>query len=58
VKGKEAGDADVAASTPQALNEDGTQKFPPGVPQGVPDILVRRVFPEINFAPYFGFPPA
>ncbi len=57
VKGNEDGDEDIAASTPQALNANGTQKFPPGGGQGVPDILVRRVFPEINFAPYFGVPP-
>ena len=57
VKGNEAGDEDVAATTPQALNNDGTQKYPPGTTQGPPDILVRRIYQEIDFAPYFGTPP-
>jgi len=58
VKGNQAGDADVAASTPQPLNANGTQKFPPGGAQGPPDILIRRVFREVNFQPYFGTPPS
>lgn len=57
VEGNEPGDAPVAASTPQALNEDGTQKYPPGTTQGPPAILTRRIYREINFEPYFGTPP-
>ena len=57
VKGNEDGDEDIAATTPQPLNNNGTQKYPPGTTQGVPDILVRRIYREISFNPYFGTPP-
>jgi hypothetical protein len=47
----------IAASTPQALNNDGSQKIA-GAP---PDILDapfgRRIYREIDFAPFFGTPP-
>lgn len=56
VKGLETGDADVAASTPQPLNSDGTQKYPPGTTQGLPDLLTRRVYREISFPTFFGLP--
>jgi hypothetical protein len=56
VEGLEEGDDRVAASTPQPLNTDGTQKYPPGNAQGPPDILMRRIYREISFAPYFGTP--
>lgn len=58
VKGTEPGDPDIAAPTPQPLNSDGTQKYPPGTAQGFPDILTRRIYPEIDFATYFGTPPS
>lgn len=58
VKGNEPGDADVAATTPQPLNANGTQKYPPGSTQGAPDILTRRIYREINFQQYFGTPPS
>jgi hypothetical protein len=58
VKGLEEGDEDVAASTPQALNADGTQKYPPGSVGGPPAILTRRIYREINFQQYFGTPPS
>jgi hypothetical protein len=43
----------IEASTPQPLNSDGTQKDA----GQAPDILVRRVYPEVNFTAYFGTPP-
>jgi hypothetical protein len=43
----------VAASVPQPLNSDGTQKLL----SSAPDILTRRIYPEINFTTYFGVPP-
>jgi len=43
---------EVASSNPQPLKSDGTLKT-----SGEPDILVRRVFPEVNFATFFGTPP-
>lgn len=48
---------DIAASTPQPLNTDGTQKYPPGTTPGLPDLLTRRIYPEVDFASYFGTPP-
>lgn len=48
---------DIAASTPQPLNTDGTQKYPPGTAPGLPDLLTRRIYPEVDFASYFGTPP-
>jgi len=44
----------VAASVPQPLNSDGTQKL---IYSSAPDILTRRIYPEINFTTYFGVPP-
>jgi hypothetical protein len=43
----------VRASTPQPLNTNGTQKSA----GSAPDILTRRIYPEINFTTYFGVPP-
>lgn len=57
VRGLEDNDADVAATTPQPLNENGTQKYPPGTAQGAPDILTRRVYKEVDFTTFFGTPP-
>lgn len=45
----------VDAAAPQPLNEDGTLKFPGG--QGNPDQLLRRPYPAVNFATFFGTPP-
>lgn len=47
---------DEPASTPQPLNADGTLKYAGGT-SGPPDILVRRIYREISFNPYFGTPP-
>lgn len=58
VRGPNPGDDDVAASTPQALNTDGTQKYPPGTTPGLPDIITRRIYRAIDFATYFGTPPS
>jgi hypothetical protein len=41
------------ASSPQPLNTDGTQK----TSSVAPDILTRRIYPEVNFTTYFGTPP-
>lgn len=43
------------ASTPQPLNENGSLKYPGA--EGNPDLLLRRPYPVINFATYFGTPP-
>jgi len=48
--------SDVAAATPQPLTASGSQKYT-GETSGPPDILERRVYPESNFASYFGTPP-
>ena len=45
----------IAASSPQPLNADGTLKYPGG--PGTPDILTRRLNPVVNFNTYFGVPP-
>lgn len=50
-KNSDGTDEQVPASTPQPLNADGTRK------EGEPDILVRRIYPEITFSYYFGTPP-
>lgn len=51
----EPGNSDqVDASSPQPLNEDGSLKYP-GL-NGVPDRLLRRINPAIDFTPYFGTP--
>jgi len=47
---------DVPAATPQPLDANGSQKYTSGT-SGVPDILERRVYPEVNFSSYFGTPP-
>lgn len=41
------------ATVPQALNSDGTQK----AAGTAPDLLTRRIYPEVNFTTYFGVPP-
>lgn len=41
-----------AAATARPLNADGTQKA-----SGPPDILTRRIYPEVNFTTFFGTPP-
>ena len=41
------------ASSPQPLNNDGTQKML----SSTPSILTRRIYPEVNFTTYFGTPP-
>lgn len=56
VKGTEPGDPDIAASTPQSLNADGTQKYPPGTTQGLPDLITRRIYREVDFSTFFGTP--
>jgi hypothetical protein len=50
---KDSDGTDVRASTPQPLNTNGTQKSA----GSAPDILTRRIYPEINFTTYFGVPP-
>lgn len=45
----------IVSTTPQPLNSDGTLKYP-GAP-GEPDILTRRINPEVDFNLYFGTPP-
>lgn len=46
----------VSASTPQPLNANGGLKFPGGG-GGDPDLILRRPYPAVNFAQYFGTPP-
>jgi len=46
---------EIAASSPQPLNTDGTLKYPGA--GGTPDILERRLNPEVDFSTYFGVPP-
>lgn len=46
---------DIVATNPQPLNSDGTLKFPGG--GGTPDILTRRLHPEVDFSAYFATPP-
>lgn len=45
----------VDAATPQPLNESGELKFP-GL-DGIPDQLLRRPYPALDFTTYFGTPP-
>lgn len=45
----------IAASFPQPLDTDGTLLYPGA--GGMPDILTRRLNPEIDFNAYFGVPP-
>ena len=45
----------IVSTNPQPLNSDGTLKYPGG--GGTPDILARRVNPEVNFSNFFGTPP-
>ena len=49
------GPKQIVATVPQPLNSDGTLKYPGA--GGTPDILTRRVNPEVNFSTYFGTPP-
>ena len=50
---KDSDGTDWRASTPQPLETNGTQKSA----GSAPDILTRRIYPEINFTTYFGVPP-
>lgn len=43
----------VPSALPQPLQTNGLQKFL----GSAPDILTRRIYPEINFTSYFGVPP-
>lgn len=45
----------VDATTPQPLTEAGALKYP-GL-DGLPDQLLRRPYPAVDFASYFGTPP-
>lgn len=45
----------VAASSPQPLNGDGSLKYPGA--GGVPDLLERRLNLAVPFSTYFGVPP-
>lgn len=45
----------IAASFPQPLAADGTLKYPGA--GGMPDILTRRLSPEVDFFRYFDEPP-
>lgn len=51
----EAGDEKIDASTPQPLTESGELKYPGA--DGQPEQLLRRPYPAIDFASYFGVPP-
>lgn len=45
----------IAAAFPQPLSLDGSLKYPGA--GGMPDILTRRLSPEVDFGTYFGLPP-
>lgn len=45
----------VDASSPQALTSTGNMKYPGA--EGVPEQLIRRVHPAVEFSTYFGTPP-
>lgn len=45
----------VDATTPQPLTESGDLKYPGA--NGVPEQLLRRLHPAVEFAGYFGVPP-
>jgi len=47
----------IASGSPRALNADGSLKAAGQAPDIIGGGLGRRVFPEINFASYFGTPP-
>jgi hypothetical protein len=51
----EDGTQKVDAAAPQPLTENGGLKYPGA--DGVPDQLLRRTFPVIDFSQYFGTPP-
>ena len=51
----EDGSEKIDAAAPQPLTEDGELKYPGA--DGVPDQLLRRTFPVIDFSQYFGTPP-
>jgi hypothetical protein len=51
----EDGSEKVDAAAPQPLTENGGLKYPGA--DGVPDQLLRRTFPVIDFSQYFGTPP-
>lgn len=45
----------IDASAPQPLNDNGGLKFAGG--EGMPDQLLRRPYPAVNFSSFFGTPP-
>lgn len=47
---------DIPAASPQPLDSNGSQKYVGGT-SGLPDILVRRVYPQVEFSTFFGTPP-
>jgi hypothetical protein len=51
----EDGSEKIDAAAPQPLTENGGLKYPGA--DGVPDQLLRRTFPVIDFSQYFGTPP-
>lgn len=51
----DSGDEKIFATVPQPLDESGGLKFPGA--DGQPDQLLRRPYPAIEFAGYFGTPP-
>jgi hypothetical protein len=51
----EDGSTKLPSSTPQPLNSDGTLKYAGA--GGAPDLLTRRLHPEVDFSAYFGTPP-
>ena len=51
----ESGGEKVDATTPQPLTESGALKYPGA--DGLPDQLLRRPYPAVDFASYFGTPP-
>jgi hypothetical protein len=48
---------EIAASTPQALDGDGKQKANNDPPDILDAPVGRRIYREIDFAPFFGTPP-
>lgn len=56
VRDKQSGE-DISTTTPQPLSSSGDLKYSGGA-TGDPDILERRLNPEVNFTTYFGSPPS
>jgi hypothetical protein len=48
---------EIAASTPQSLDDNGKQKANNDPPDILDAPVGRRIYREINFAPFFGTPP-